>query len=165
MRRLLWIPWRWWRRAAQLRATGGFRLAVPPHGVFRRRTVARRREYSVPARPAGRGRRHARRPPGDCAVLARAGDGRADARPGTVLLRLGLPAGNALGLLSSLAAPITRRTNALLRPRLAAAAAAPLRGTRYFLLIAVLLAAGLAFPLVGLVDPFSLLVRGLTFAL
>ena len=33
----------------------------------------------------------------------------------------------------------------------------------YFLLVVVLVAAVLAFPLVGLVDPFSLLVRGMTF--
>ena len=36
------------------------------------------------------------------------------------------------------------------------------KSTRYVLLIAVLLAAVFAFPLVGFVDPFSLLVRGLT---
>ena len=38
----------------------------------------------------------------------------------------------------------------------------PADATRYFLLIAVLLAAVFAFPLVGYVDPFSLLVRGMT---
>jgi polyferredoxin len=38
-----------------------------------------------------------------------------------------------------------------------------LRATQYFLLICVLLAAVFAFPLVGYVDPFSLLVRGMTF--
>ena len=74
------------------------------------------------------------------------------------------PLGTLLDCFHGLLRPVTRRTNELLRPRLAAAAASPLRATRYFLLIAVLLAAVLAFPLVGLVDPFSLLVRGLTFA-
>jgi ferredoxin len=64
--------------------------------------------------------------------------------------------------------PITRRTNRLLAARsprsqnggrLTSAG----RATRYVLLITVLLAAVFAFPLVGFVDPFSLLVRGLAF--
>jgi ferredoxin len=38
-----------------------------------------------------------------------------------------------------------------------------LRATRYVILLAVLVAAVFAFPLVGLVDPFSLLVRAMTF--
>ena len=59
--------------------------------------------------------------------------------------------------------PITRRTNDLTKSRLLAPAAPVLRAARHFLLIAVLLAAVFAFPLVGFVDPFSLLVRGLTF--
>ena len=70
--------------------------------------------------------------------------------------------------------PITRRTNRWLaassqnsgNSRGPTARGRPMqagRAVRYVLLIAVLLAAVFAFPLVGLVDPFCLLVRGLAF--
>jgi polyferredoxin len=59
--------------------------------------------------------------------------------------------------------PITRRTNARFQPKMSGSAAPAFRATRYVILIAVLLAAVAAFPLVGLADPFSLLVRGMAF--
>ncbi len=165
MRRLLWIPWRWWRRAAQLV------LLVAFVWLFRRT------EYSGAEQlPGGENILFRLDPLAAAAAMLAGRQVIALFWPALVMVGLTLvlgrffcgwvcPLGTLLDYFHRLLRPITRRTNALLRPRLAAAAAAPLRGTRYFLLIAVLLAAGLAFPLVGLVDPFSLLVRGLTFAL
>ena len=165
MKRLLWIPWRWWRRAAQLV------LLVAFLWLFRRT------EYSGAEQLAGGENVLFRLDPLAAAAAMLAGrQVIALFWPALVMVGLTLvlgrffcgwvcPLGTLLDYFHRLLRPITRRTNERLRPRLTTAAAAPLRATRYFLLIAVLLAAGLAFPLVGLVDPFSLLVRGLTFAL
>jgi polyferredoxin len=163
MKRLLWIPWRWWRRAAQLT------LLIAFLWLFRRT------EYSGAEQLAGGENILFRLDPlvGAAAMLA-ARQVIAAFWPALIVVGLTLvlgrffcgwvcPLGTLLDYFHALLRPITRRTNELLRLRLATASASPLRATRYFLLIAVLLAAALAFPLVGLVDPFSLLVRGLTF--
>ena len=77
------------------------------------------------------------------------------------------PLGTFLDIFHRLLRPIARRTNRWLAScfsnnrRLTASGSA----TRFVLLVTVLLAAAFAFPLVGFVDPFSLLVRGMTFCI
>jgi polyferredoxin len=81
------------------------------------------------------------------------------------------PLGTFLDIFHRLFRPITRRTNRWFAAwfsnsrRLTASGqiAASGKTMRFVLLVAVLLAAAFAFPLVGFVDPFSLLVRGMTF--
>jgi polyferredoxin len=168
MRRPLWIPWRWWRRAAQLV------LLVAFLWLFRRT------EYGNVEQMPGGENVFFRLDPliGSAAMLA----GRqfiAAFWPAAIVVALTLvfgrffcgwlcPLGTLLDGFHFLLRPITRRTN-----RWSAACArisnnsrgptARGRTIRYVLLIAVLLAAAFAFPLVGLVDPFALLVRGMTF--
>ncbi len=168
MRRPLWIPWRWWRRAAQLALLAAFLW------LFRRTDSGGADEL-----PGGENLFFRLDPlVGSAAMLA----GRqflAAFWPAAIVVALTLvfgrffcgwvcPLGTLLDGFHFAFRPIARRTNR----RLAACFSSPEnsrgptargRAIRYVLLIAVLLAAVFAFPLVGLVDPFSLLVRGLTF--
>ena len=75
------------------------------------------------------------------------------------------PLGTLLDYFHRLLRPITRRTNQWSKSCVSNSRrlTAPGSNARYVILIAVLLAAVFAFPLVGFVDPFSLLVRGLAF--
>ncbi len=176
MRRPLWIPWRWWRRAAQLALLAAFLW------------LFRRTEYSGADQLPGGENIFFRLDPlvGSAAMLA----GRqflAAFWPAAVVVALTLvfgrffcgwvcPLGTLLDVFHRILRPITRRTNRWLggpsgslqensRGPTARGPAIIARGraVRYVLLIAVLLAAVFAFPLVGFVDPFSLLLRGLTF--
>jgi len=163
MRRLLWIPWRWWRRAVQLALLVGFLW------------LFRRTEYSGADQLGGGENLLFRLDPlaGASAMLA-----------GRKLILLCWPALIVLGLtlifgrffcgwvcplatlldgFHRLIRPVARRTNRLPQLRLASPLMRHLRQTRYLLLVLVLVAALFALPLVGFVDPFSLLVRGLTF--
>jgi polyferredoxin len=168
MRRLLWIPWRWWRRAAQLV------LLLVFFWLFRRT------EYAGADQLAGGENIFFRLDPlaGAAAMLA-ARQFIALFWPALVLVALTLifgrffcgwvcPLGTLLEYFHRLLRPIARRTNSLLESCTNSAQensrglTAPGRSAKYVLLIVVLLAAVFAFPLVGLVDPFSLLVRGLT---
>ena len=174
MRRLLWIPWRSWRRAAQLA------LLLVFLGLFRRT------EYAGMDQLAGGENIFFRLDPlaGAVAMLG-ARQFISSFWPALVMVALTMifgrffcgwvcPLGTLLDYFHRLLRPIARRTNDLRllrplarrtndleKPRLVAPATPALRAARYSLLIAVLLAAVFAFPLVGLVDPFSLLMRGL----
>ena len=167
MRRPLWIPWRWWRRAAQLTLLALFLW------------LFRRTEYSGADQLAGGENLLFQLDPlaGIAAMLAARQfiflfwPALAVARLTVILGRFFCgwvcPLGTLLDAFHRLLRPVTRRSNGLLEisrssnsprsPRLTTAG----RATSYLLLIAVLVAAVFAFPLVGLVDPFSLLVRGL----
>jgi polyferredoxin len=169
MRRPLWIPWRWWRRAAQLAALAAFLW------------LFRRTEYGGVNELPGGENVFFRLDPllGSAAMLA----GRqflATFWPAAIVVGLTLvfgrffcgwvcPLGTLLDGFHWILRPITRRTNRRLAGRSASSEedsrgpTARGRAVRYVLLITVLLAAVFAFPLVGLVDPFSLLVRGLAF--
>jgi polyferredoxin len=166
MRRPLWIPWRWWRRAAQLA------LLVIFLWLFRRT------ESSGADQLAGGENIFFRLDPlaGMAAMLA-ARELISAFWPALVVVVLTVvlgrffcgwvcPLGTLLDYFHRLFRPVARRTNAWINSyssnnrRLSDAG----RATRYVVLITVLLAAMLAFPLVGFVDPFSLLVRGLTFS-
>lgn len=155
MRFLPRIPWRWWRRAAQLA------LLLLFFWLFRRT------EYAGADQLAGGENLFFRLDPlaGAAAMIA-ARQFLAAFWPAAVVVALTLllgrffcgwvcPLGTLLDYFHRLIRPITKRTN-LANPRRP-------RAMRYVLLIAVLLAAALAFPLVGLVDPFAILVRGLAF--
>ena len=184
MRRPLWIPWRWWRRAAQLALLAAFLW------LFRRTDSG-----GADQLPGGENFFFRLDPLlGSAAMLA----GRqflAAFWPAAIVVALTLvfgrffcgwvcPLGTMLDGFHFLLRPITRRTNAIVggdsRRRLQAedrrqespptaesqnsrGPTARGRAIRYVLLIAVLLAAVFAFPLVGFVDPFSLLFRGLAF--
>jgi polyferredoxin len=162
MRRLLWIPWRWWRRVAQLA------LLVAFLWLFRRT------EYSGADQLAGGENLFFRADP--LAALAAMLASRqiiASFWPAAVVLGLTAvlgrffcgwvcPLGTLLDGFHRLLRPVALRTNRLLRPSMSGRRLTAVgRGARYSLLIAVLLAALLAFPLVGFVDPLALLVRGL----
>jgi polyferredoxin len=172
MRRVLWIPWRWWRRAAQLV------LLLEFLWLFRRT------EYTGADQLAGGENIFFRLDPlaGAAAMLA-ARQFIALFWPALVLVALTLilgrffcgwvcPLGTLLDYFHRLLRPLARRTNRLLDSHVAESRESSVnsrrltvagRAAKYFLLIAVLTAAVFAFPLVGLVDPFSLLVRGLAF--
>jgi polyferredoxin len=160
MRRLLWIPWRWWRRAAQLV------LLIVFLWLFRRT------EFTGADILSGGENIFFRLDPlvGAAAMLG----GRQVIWlfwPALAMIGLTLvfgrffcgwicPLGTLLDVFHRLLRPITRRTNRLFqswRNRGSWGA------TRYVLLIVVLVASVFASPLVGLVDPFALLFRGMTF--
>jgi polyferredoxin len=158
MRRPFWIPWRWWRRAAQLALLTVFLW------------LFRRTEYSGADQLAGGENIFFRLDPlaGAAAMLA-ARQFIAMFWPAMCVVAMTLllgrffcgwvcPLGTLLDYIHRLIRPITRRTNRLFQFNPLAG-----RATSYLLLIVVLIAAAFAFPLVGLVDPFSLLVRGLSF--
>jgi len=99
MRRLLWIPWRWWRRAAQLALlllflwlfrrteySGANELSGAEHVFFHLDPLAALAPM-LAARTAYR------------SAVAGGNCGRHDLDSGAVLLRLGLPVGDALRLL------------------------------------------------------------------
>jgi MauM/NapG family ferredoxin protein len=177
MRQPLWIPWRWWRRAAQLLSLLAF------FWLFRRT------EYSGVDQLAGGENIFFRLDPlvGAAAMLA-ARHFIALFWPAMVLAILTVvlgrffcgwicPLGSLLDYFQSVLRPIkggmrlfSKKQPPAGKVQLIDGGASPrstrptlLRTARYVLLITILLAAGLAYPLVGLVDPFSLLLRGLTF--
>jgi polyferredoxin len=168
MRRPLWIPWRWWRRAAQVV------LLVAFLWLFRRT------EYSGAELMPGGENVFFRLDPlvGSAAMLA----GRqviAAFWPAAIVVALTLilgrffcgwvcPLGTLLDGFHFLLRPITRRTNhwSTACVQTCSNSRGPTargRSIRYILLIAVLVSAAFAYQLVGLVDPFALLVRGMTF--
>jgi polyferredoxin len=163
VRRLLWIPWRWWRRAAQLALLTAFLW------------LFRRTEYSGADQLAG-GENLLFRVDPLAAVAAMLTSRQVIAAfwPAAVVVALTVvvgrffcgwvcPLGTLLDYFHRVLRPVTRRTNRLLRRTINTQRLAVVgEGARNSLLIAVLVAALLAFPLVGFVDPFSLLVRGLT---
>jgi ferredoxin len=162
MRRLLRIPWVWWRRAVQLALLALFLW------------LFRRTEYFGSDQLSGTESLLFRLDPlvAASAMLA--------AKkvvwlcwPALVIVALTLifgrffcgwvcPLGTLLDYFHRALRPIAKRTNAITRARLAGALV-KVRPARYFLLVFVLLAGVLAVPLVGYVDPFSLLVRAMTF--
>ena len=164
MRRLLWIPWRWWRRAAQLALLVGFLW------------LFRRTEYTGADQLAGGENLLFRLDP-LAAVASMLASRQVIAAfwPAAVVLALTVvvgrffcgwvcPLGTLLDGFHWLLRPITRRTNRLCSRAASGSRLTSVGGAaRYSLLIAVLVAALVAFPLVGFVDPFALLVRGLTF--
>ncbi len=157
MRRPLWIPWRWWRRAAQFAVlvaflwlfrrteyTGSDELGGGEHFLFHLDPLAGAaamlgaRQFIVAFVPA-------------LAILA------LTMVWGRFFCGWICPLGTLLDYFHRLTRPIARRTNRLFQiPNRT-------RAIKYVLLIAVLISAVFAFPLVGWVDPFALLVRGLTF--
>jgi len=162
MRRLLWIPWPWWRRATQLA------LLLLFLWLFRRT------EYSGSDQLAGGENLFFRLDP--LAALA--------AMLGTrqwifafwpalavVILTTLLgrffcgwvcPLGTLLDGFHRLFRPLSRRTNVLCQ-NMPAASERRLRLIPHVLLLVVLTAALFALPLVGFVDPFAILTRGLVF--
>ncbi len=156
MRRWPWISWRWGRRAVQLALlvlflflfrrteyTGADQLSGTEHLFFHLDPLAvlapmlGAREFVPPLWPA----------------LAVVG----------LTIVLGrffcgwvCPLGTLLDIFDRVLRPIVRRTNRF-------QGAAFQKNTRYVILIAVLLAGALSFPLVGFVQPFAILMRGLTF--
>jgi len=170
MRRIAWIPWRWWRRAAQ------FAMLVLFLWLFRRT------EYTGADQLAGGENIFFRLDPlsGAAAMLA-ARQFIALFWPALIVLALTIvlgrffcgwicPLGTLLDYFHRMLRPIARRTNRLFNSRSSnsrrlTAAGPPgesLRSARYVLLIVVLLAAAFSFPLVGFVDPLALLTRGMT---
>jgi polyferredoxin len=154
MRRFAWIPWRWWRRAVQLA------LLVLFLWLFRRT------EYGGTNELAGGENLFFRLDPlaGAAAMIA-ARQFLAMFWPAVIVVLLTLvfgrffcgwvcPLGTLLDYFHRLLRPIARRTNRLL-------ASNGMSAARYVILLAVLLAAVFAYPLIGLVDPFSLLVRAM----
>ena len=163
MRRPLWIPWRWWRRAVQLAFLAVFLW------------LFRRTEYSGVDQLAGGENLFFRLDPlaGAAAMLA-ARQFIALFWPALAVVALTMvlgrffcgwvcPLGTLLDYFHGLLRPVARRTNRWIGPRSESSVASTLRAAPYFLLIVVLLAAAFAFPLVGFVDPLALLVRGLAF--
>ncbi|MCE5269428.1 MAG: 4Fe-4S binding protein [Planctomycetaceae bacterium] len=200
MRRPLWVPWRWWRRAAQLA------LLLLFLWLFRRT------EYIPPLDPAavadqlagGENVFFRLDPLAGAAAMLAARQVIAAFWPALIVVLLTLvvgrffcgwvcPLGTMLDVFHRLLRPITCRTNRLLASRAdrpaapeatatsdvgcciqacrghgtpshattAHPASSALRSTRYALLTTILVAALFAFPLVGFLDPFSILVRGL----
>ena len=192
MRRFLWIPWRWWRRAAQLA------LLLLFLWLFRRT------EYSGANQLSGTEDVFFHLDPlASLAPMLAARQLIAPLWPAAIVVAMTLvlgrffcgwvcPLGTLLDYFHRLLRPITRRTNRWHGfrifnsvPLLGTSSAernpgtqhclfqavahrgekcgltAPGSNARYVVLLAVLVAAVFAFPLVGFVDPFSLLVRGL----
>jgi polyferredoxin len=164
MKRPLWIPWRWWRRAAQ------FALLLLFLWLFRRT------EYFDSDHLAGGENLFFRLDPllGAAAMLG-ARQWIATFWPALVVLvstvLLGrffcgwvCPLGTLLDYFHFLVRPIARRAKVQGVEITANSGRIKIAGkaAKYSLLIGVLAAALLAFPLVGLVDPFSLLMRAMT---
>ena len=183
MRRPLWIPWRWWRRATQ------FALLVVFLWLFRRT------EYTgVDLLPGGENLFFRMDPLVGAAAMLGARQFIAGFWPALLIVGLTMlfgrffcgwicPLGTLLDYFGVVVRVVKSPLSLWKRARLNAAAAqdgqvsacvasGPSttgrfvrfgRSMRYFLLGAILVAAVFAFPLVGLLDPFSLLVRGLSF--
>ncbi|MBN1393726.1 MAG: 4Fe-4S binding protein [Pirellulales bacterium] len=158
MKRLLRIPWRWRRRAAQLAA-----LALLLW-LFRRTAYSGEDQLT-----GGENIFFCFDPLCGAAAMIAARQFIAQFWPALVVVFLTLvlgrffcgwicPLGTLLDCFHRILRPIARRTN-----RLSGGAPSRLRPVRYILLIVVLAAAVFSFPLVGLVDPFALLFRGMTF--
>ncbi len=181
MRRIAWIPWRWWRRAAQ------FAMLVLFLWLFRRT------EYTGADQLAGGENIFFRLDPlSAAAAMLAARQFIALFWPALIVLALTIvlgrffcgwicPLGTLLDYFHRLLRPIARRTNRFFSVHKselkadkhpATAVAGRLHNTvglntrlhsaRYILLIVVLLAAVFSFPLVGFVDPLALLARGMT---
>ena len=171
MKRIAWIPWRWWRRAAQFAALLLF--------LWLFRTTA----YTGDDHLAGGENLFFRLDPlaGTSAMLA-ARQFIALFWPAALLVLLTLvlgrffcgwicPLGTLLDYFHRLLRPIARRTNNFLdspmtnsrRLTTAVRRSLTLRSVRYILLIAVLASAAFSYQLVGLVDPLALLFRAMTF--
>jgi polyferredoxin len=165
MQRLLWIPWRWWRRAAQLALLIGFLW------------LFRRTEYFGADELAGGENILFRLDPllGATAMLG-ARQFIASFWPALAIVAITMllgrffcgwicPLGTLLDYFHRIVGPIAKFSPLSLweRARVRAIDKSILRSMRYVLLIAILLAAVFAYPLAGLLDPFSLLVRGMTF--
>jgi len=170
MRRPLWIPWRWWRRASQL---GFLALFL---------WLFRRAEYAGSDQLAGGENLLFRLDPlaGLAAMLAER-QWIAMFWPAVVLFALTLvfgrffcgwvcPVGTLLDAFRSgplacwewVSGRVKRGKNAL-TPCPSPEGRGEALNAKYIVLLTVLVAAFLQFPLVGLVDPFSILIRGLTF--
>ena len=200
MKRLAWIPWRWWRRAVQ------FAMFLLFLWLFRRTAYTGEDQLA-----GGENIFFLLDPLASSAAMLAARQFISMFWPAAILVLLTLvlgrffcgwicPLGTLLDYFHRLLRPITRRTNRLFEPCIknelssglttdkrpttavvgksktlqlplpAIAVAgrlhninAYLRSTRYVLLIVVLLAAVFSYSLVGLVDPFALLFRGMTF--
>ena len=171
MRRFAWIPWRWWRRAAQ------FAMLVLFLWLFRRT------EYTGADQLAGGENIFFRLDPlSAAAAMLAARQFIALFWPALIVLALTIvlgrffcgwicPLGTLLDYFHRLLRPIARRTNRFWNlgwhvPERSEGRATLVNGSlhsaRYILLIVVLLAAAFSFPLVGFVDPFALLTRGMT---
>lgn len=160
----LWIPWRWWRRIIQLT------LLVLFVWLFRRT------ELDSKAPLTGWEGVFFRMDPLAGAVAMTAGRCFiALFWPALVLLvftaLLGrffcgwiCPLGTLLDYFHALTRPLSRRTNSLVRRSIPTRVRKPVRFARYVILAACLLGAVLSYPLLGYVDPFALLTRGLAFA-
>ncbi|MEN6459258.1 MAG: 4Fe-4S dicluster domain-containing protein [Thermoguttaceae bacterium] len=181
MRRPLGIPWHWWRRAAQLA------LLLLFLWLFRRTEYMPPADPNAMAGADGlRGGENLffrLDPLAAAAAMIGARQWITAFWPALVVALLTVllgrffcgwmcPLGTLLDCFHRLLRPLASRTNRLVESRhanrrelTAHEAATPmsrLRPARYVLLIAVLAAAVLAFPLAGYLDPFSLLMRGAT---
>ncbi len=174
MRHPLWIPWRWWRRATQ------FALLVVFLWMFRRTEytghdllpggenfIFRLDPMAAAAAMLGARQVITMFWPALLAVVLTLILGRFFCGwicpLGTLLdyfhrVFIGVPCAVWRKLRGTAARSIAPEHADLLTPRSAFG-----RNVKYFLLITVLMAAVFAYPLAGYVDPFSLLVRGMTF--
>ncbi len=165
MRHPLWIPWRWWRRAVQLAVLAAFLW------LFRRTEYSGADDIS----PAAHFLFHLD-PLATLAPMLAARQWIGPLWPALAVVGLTLllgrffcgwicPLGTLLDVFHWLFSPLAWITRRFIQRgvpdgRLLTAAG---RSTRYVLLVVVLTAAVFAFPLVGFVDPFALLFRGMTF--
>ncbi len=174
MRRPLWIPWRWWRRAVQLA------LLVAFLWLFRRTELSVDQLISGDGLlPGGENLFFRIDPLAGAAAMLGARQFIAAFWPAAVVLGLTLvfgrffcgwvcPLGALLDVFHRLLRPLARRTNKWIALLFSNSPGPTARGEiakqfRYVLLFAVLVAALFAFPLVGFFDPFALLLRGLAF--
>jgi polyferredoxin len=160
VKRILWVPWRWWRRIAQ--------LALLLLFVW----LFRRTEFTGTDTLPGGENLFFRLDPlvGAAAIIG--GRGLVSAFwPALAVLVLTLvlgrffcgwvcPLGTLLDLFQRLVRPVSKRTGGWAG---GAGVLRRFRVARYVLLLACLFGAAFAFPLVGFADPFVLLFRGLTF--
>jgi polyferredoxin/formate hydrogenlyase subunit 6/NADH:ubiquinone oxidoreductase subunit I len=164
VKRLLWIPWRWWRRLVQL---GVVVLFV---WLFRRTEYAGADDL-----PGGENLFFRLDPLAGAAALIAAGR-RVLVLFWPALVAVGLtlvlgrffcgwvcPLGTLLDWFHRLVRPGARRTNRFIQAHVPTSVMKKARLARYLLLFAVLVGAILSLPLLGFVDPLALLVRGLTF--
>lgn len=160
----LWIPWRWWRRIVQLG------LLVLFFWLFRRT------ELDAKAPLTGWEGIFFRMDPLVGAVAMTAGRCFiALFWPALILLVFTVflgrffcgwicPLGTMLDYFHTITRPLSRRIHGVVRTSLPAKVRKPVRFARYAILAACLVGAAMSFSLIGFVDPFALLTRGLAFA-